>query len=86
MSYDLDTLPEDLLLADGFDGAILGVCRRCGSDDVVAYSYNKCVKILMERDGMKYIDAVEYMEFNVVGSYVGSTTPVFIETTKGANQ
>jgi hypothetical protein len=39
------------------------------------YSYDKCVEVL-ERD-MDYEDAVEYMEFNVTGAYVGEQTPVF---------
>jgi hypothetical protein len=28
-------------------------------------------------DGMSYTDAVEYMSFNVLGSYVGEKTPIF---------
>jgi hypothetical protein len=32
----------------------------------------------MERDDMTCADAVEFMEFNVVGSYVGEKTPIFI--------
>ena len=51
-----------------------------GMEDVVAYDYSKAVEILIERDGMDYSEAVEYMEFNVVGGYVGEFTPIFIET------
>ena len=64
--------------ADGFDEAIIGVGSRCGSDDVFIYDYSKCVSILVERDGMSPDDAVDYMEFNVVGAYVGETTPIFM--------
>ena len=70
----------DVLFADGFDEAIIGITRRCGMEDVVAYDYSKAVEILIERDGMDYSEAVEYMEFNVVGGYVGEFTPIFIET------
>ena len=69
---------EELLCADGFDDAILGICERAGSLDVVAYDRNKCIEILVERDGMDYEEAVEYFDFNVVGGYVGERTPVFI--------
>ena len=31
----------------------------------------------MERDDMEYDDAVEYLEFNTIGSYMGETTPIF---------
>lgn len=73
----------DLLFADGFDDAILGVARRCGSPDVVAYDYAKCADMLVARDGMSHEDAVEWMEFNVVGAYVGPRTPVFVSLTEG---
>ena len=32
----------------------------------------------MKRDGMTYKEAVEWMEFNVVGAWVGETTPIFV--------
>jgi len=44
---------------------------------LAVYDRNKCLNILMST-GMDYEEAVEYFEFNVVGSYVGETTPVFI--------
>lgn len=71
---------DDLLKADGFDKAIIGVGRKKGSQDSLVYSYDKCIQILMERDGMEYDDAVEFMEFNVVDAYVGERTPIFVQT------
>lgn len=64
--------------ADGFDKAIIGYTRIAGRDDVIAYDYWKCIDILIERDGMKAEDAIEYMEFNVVSAYFGEGTPAFI--------
>jgi hypothetical protein len=66
--------------ADGFEGAKLGIMRRCGQKDIMTYDYGKCVKILMDRDGMSYDDAVEFMEFNVVGAWIGAETPGFVDT------
>ena len=63
--------------ADGFDDAILGMSTRIGDDNLIAYDYDKCIEILQEE--MSYEEAVEYMEFNVVGSYVGEGTPIFIK-------
>jgi len=37
----------------------------------------KCIEILME--DMSEEEAEEYFEFNVQGSYVGETTPAFIQ-------
>jgi hypothetical protein len=68
-----------MLTADGFDAAAIGVARRLDWDQaIIAYDYDKCVKILENRDGMSTEEAIEYMDFNVVGSYVGAGTPCFI--------
>jgi hypothetical protein len=69
---------EEALMADGFDEAILGISQRVGMEDVVAYDRDKCISVLMDRDGMSWEDAVEYFEFNVAGAYLGENTPVFI--------
>ena len=72
---------EDLkghLIADGFDDAILGLGSRCGEDDVVVYSAHKCIDILIDRDSMEPDEAAEFFEFNVLGSYVGTETPIFV--------
>ena len=76
----LDFLAEhypSTLTADGLDDAIIGYCAASGT---VIYDYDKCLKIFMERDNMNIHDAHEYMEFNVVGGYVGDLTPIFIHT------
>jgi hypothetical protein len=72
-------MTDGVLLADGFEDALLGIGRQFNLD-IAVYDYDKCVEILMARDGMEYEEAVEFMEFNVVGAYVGKTTPVFLET------
>jgi|TARA_R110000824_G_scaffold57822_1_gene157100 hypothetical protein len=78
----------EALLADGFDEAVIGVCERFGMDIVVAYDRDKCIEILIddflrnqEEDDTEedlYLMAEEYFEYNVIGAYVGETTPVFI--------
>ena len=68
----------ELLVADGFDKAILGVSQQFNSLSV-AYDRNKCIEILMTRDNMTQLEAVEYFEYNVIGSYMGKHTPSFIE-------
>ena len=66
-----------MLRADGFDEAIIGIARRCGQPDLVAYSVTKCLEILM-RDGATYEEAVEHFEVNTAGGWVGEETPVWI--------
>ena len=64
-----------MLKADGLDKAVIGVCRCKGREDVLAYDYEKCVQIFVERDGMTDEEAREFMEFNVVDAYMGEMTP-----------
>ena len=68
-----------MMKADGFDKAIIASAERCGSPTMIAYDWDKCVEILCERDGMSLDEAVEFMDFNVTGAYVGEDTPVFIK-------
>ena len=71
---------ETLLFADGFDDAILGLGEQYSRTTAVVYDYKKCAEILMNRDKMSYEDAIEYLEFNVVTTYVGEKTPIFLTT------
>jgi hypothetical protein len=66
------------LLADGFDSAVLGLSRGPGSADVAVYSIDRCIDILVKRDGMSDDEAIEYMDFNVLGAYMGPMTPIFV--------
>ena len=72
-SYD-----SEMLTADGFDDAIIGVSERFGRSPVIAYDKDKCIQVLMDRDGMDYEDAIEFFNFNVIGAWVGEGTPEFI--------
>jgi hypothetical protein len=64
---------EDLLIADGFDEAILGIEENTMR---VIYSVSKCLEII-EAEGMPEQEALEHFYFNVQGSYVGEKTPIF---------
>jgi hypothetical protein len=68
---------EELLLMDGFDDCIIGICESFGGESVVAYDYDRVIASL-ESQGMSEEEAVEYHEFNQLGAYVGERTPVFI--------
>lgn len=69
---------DDLLFADGFDDAIVGVIDRCGQPSVVTYDRDKCISILVEREKMSVEEAQEYFDVNVVGAWVGDRTPAFL--------
>jgi hypothetical protein len=66
----------DLLKLDGFDEAILGVVERIGLQ-AICYDTHKVIEILMK--DMSEEDAWEYYSYNMLGGYVGESTPVFLE-------
>jgi len=68
---------ENIQLADGFENAFLGISRQFYNKPIAVYDREKCIEILME--DMSEEEAEEYFEFNVQGSYVGETTPAFIQ-------
>ena len=73
----LSDIDDDLLLMDGFDDCIIGICHSFGDEPVVAYDYDLVIAKLQSH-GMSCEEAVEYHEFNQAGAWVGEQTPVFI--------
>lgn len=71
-----------VMLADGFHRGFIGLTHEWTGRIRAVYDYERCVRVLMKRDGMSDDDAREYMEFNVVGSYVGEATPLFVRRLK----
>ncbi len=67
---------EDVLIADGFDDAVIGIEPMTMR---VVYDIDKVIEILIEQ-GMDHDEAIEYYEFNIVGAYVGEQTPLFVNT------
>lgn len=68
----------EALLADGFEDAIIGMAERCSQPMLVVYDADKCIDILVERDGLSYEEAEEYFSFNVTGAWMGEGTPLFL--------
>ena len=68
---------NEMLFADGFDEALIGIVEQFGRPPVALYDYNKCVAVLMERDGMEEEEAIEFLEYNTLGAYMGENTPCF---------
>lgn len=64
----------DAMIADGFDDAIIGSEAINGR---AVYDVGRMLDILRGQ-GMSEEEAFEYLEFNVLGAYVGELTPIFI--------
>ena len=67
-----------MLLADGYEDAVIGIGRQFNKE-LVVYDEAKCLDILVKRDGMSPEDAREFFEYNVTGAWVGEGTPIFFE-------
>ncbi len=70
-----------MIVIDGADKAILGVADvwHPGGERVqrVAYCYDRLVKVFMDQ-GMDWHGAMEWVDVNVVGAYVGPATPIVV--------
>ena len=55
---------EEAVIFDGpdYDEAIVGVT----DEGQVVYDYDKMVQILVERDGMEEMEAIEWIEYNTI--------------------
>ena len=73
---------EEALLADGFEDAFLGISEVFNRPPLATYDRDKCIEILIERDEMTHEEAVEYFEYNVVGSWGGENTPIYLTRRK----
>ena len=70
-------MQDHIMLADGFEEAFVGIGQQF-THNFAVYDHGRCVRILVERDGMTEEEAEEFMEFNVTGAWVGKGTPVFL--------
>lgn len=65
----------ELILADGFDPAFLGWLPEDSPRAI--YGIEACIDILVGQ-GMSEDEAIEFFEFNTLGSCVGPGMPAFI--------
>lgn len=72
---------EEALLCDGLDEGLIGTAYRFGmAGQVALYDIDKCIEVFMNRDGMTEDEAREWMDFNVLGAWMGEGTPMFCHT------
>ena len=73
---------EEILRIDGFDEACVGwTSSWCGNERPMrlVYDESKMIEILMQQ-GMDAEEALEYYDFNIAGAYLGTNTPVIINS------
>jgi len=72
---------DELLFLDPeyFDEAIIGVAQGANGLFTVAYSEPKIIALLIKHEKMDPDGALEWYQFNILGSYLGEQTPIFID-------
>jgi hypothetical protein len=70
---------EEALLADGLEDAFIGMAQRASQPVLAVYDIEKCIEVLMKRDGMDYDGAEEYLAFNTLDAWAGEMTPLFLK-------
>ena len=69
-----------MLKADGLDDAVIGSSYDVATQEQrLVYSVNKCIEVLMDRDGMDDVEAREYLAHNPLCAYVGKDQPIFVD-------
>jgi hypothetical protein len=79
---ELAEINPEALLADGLEKAFVGYTVNHHHPHVAVYSIDKCIDILVDRDGMTPEGAEEFIEFNTLGAYVGENGPLYVRMTK----
>jgi hypothetical protein len=68
---------EAVVLADGFDDALIGYAYAPGRGYTAVYDAAKCLELIRANCASDE-EAIEHFEYNVEGSWVGNGTPVFL--------
>lgn len=72
---------NDTLLIDNHEFALIGMCMTWHGNMLVEraiYDGPMIVEAMVEQDGMTEEEAIEYIDFNIVGAYVGENTPIIM--------
>ena len=69
---------ERVALWDGLDDALLGIVTRCGQEHPIAVYERNAVLRVLSRD-MAFDDAVEWIDHNINGAYIGEHTPFMLD-------
>jgi hypothetical protein len=79
----LASINEEAILYDDLDEALVGIGHRYGIHGGIAvYDLDKvfiCLEKVLGPDCTNE-EVIEYFDYNVIGTYAGEYTPMFIET------
>ena len=70
--------PEAEFLPEEYHPALVGVGWRFNDGPLPVYDLDKVLEILTE-DGSSMEEALDWYQYNMVGAWLGSGTPIFVE-------
>lgn len=74
---DMGELNPEAMYPTDMKEAIIGYVERSGMEPQILLDREKCYQCLV-KDGMTYEEAVEFFDFNTIGSFMGDAgTPCF---------
>ena len=62
---------------DGCEAALIGRGDRCGFEEVAVYDYQLLTQVFVD-EGMGEEEAIEWIDFNILGAYIGPDTPIIL--------
>jgi len=68
------------LTEDFYDSALIGTATKFDTV-VAAYDIELLTQVLMNQ-GMSELEALEYMDYNILRAYMGNNTPIYIRFVK----
>ena len=78
-NYLQDCNEDALVLPDEYAMALVGVAHQFNKT-LAVYDSRKVIEIIMDVQGITDMEAKEYFEYNIKGSWVGDNTPLFLDS------
>ena len=88
---ELAELNEEAIVYHDIEDALVGWIERMGMDPVAVYDYDKVIECLTDRmEGDEnedaYQSALDWYNYNTLGTWAGEGTPVFLHRFEGEGQ
>lgn len=68
---------DEMIIFPDFDDCVAGYCIRFGQPLIIIYDYPKVIEKLIS-EGMNEEEALDWFNFNTIGTWAGETTPAFL--------
>ena len=78
-NYLQDCNEDALVLPDEYAMALVGVAHQFNKT-LAVYDSRKVIEIIMDVQGITDMEAKDYFEYNIKGSWVGDNTPLFLDS------